>query len=248
MRTLWNILSFLAVVNLLALVAFIGWLWQSDRLSPERIEQIRAMLSLTVAEQQQQALKAEQAAQAERAEQREQARRTDPPLPAAHQVAAVNLVREQQQRAIARLEDERNLMMAQIDRIRREYDDAQRQFEQQKQKWYDSIAAEQRRREDEQFQQALRLYESIPPKQAQAMLSALVAGGEMNQAVAYFDAMNARAAAKIIREFKTAPETELAKDLLEALRTFGVLDADSRDSADERTVASASEPADETRP
>jgi len=36
MRTVWNIISFLAVVHLLAVALFIGWLWQSQRLSAER--------------------------------------------------------------------------------------------------------------------------------------------------------------------------------------------------------------------
>jgi hypothetical protein len=79
------------------------------------------------------------------------------------------------------------------------------------------------------------------------MLTALIAEGNLQQAVAYLDAMNSRIAAKIIGEFKTAPETELAKDLLEELRTFGVLDADSQDSSNERSVASIPDPAAEAR-
>ncbi len=242
MRTAWNIVSFLAVVNLLALLGFVGWLWQSDRLSTERIEELRTVLATTNAQDIEQARDAAAVAQQVQAEQHEQARRSDPPMPAPQQIAAVNLVREQQQRAIARLEDERDLLLAQLDGVHREYEDSQQTFQQQQQQWYASIEDDRQRKQDEQFQQALKLYESIPPKQAQAMMTALVADGAMQQAVAYLDAMNARAASKIIREFKTAAETELAKQLLEELRTFGVLDAESQDESNERTVASAADP------
>ena len=41
MKTAWNIVSFLAVVHLLALLMFAGWLWQTDRLDGGRITAIQ---------------------------------------------------------------------------------------------------------------------------------------------------------------------------------------------------------------
>ena len=46
MKTLWNIVSFLAVVHLLALVMFVGWLWKSGRLDGARIDELREMLAV----------------------------------------------------------------------------------------------------------------------------------------------------------------------------------------------------------
>lgn len=248
MRTLWNVVSFLAVVHLLALALFVGWLWRSDRLSMDRVEQIRSMLSTTLSEEASQQRQAEREAEQQQQEQAEAERREHPPLPAAQQVSAVNLMREQQQRAVDRLEDEKQLLLAQLERIRDQHEATKREFEQQKQQWYDSIDEERQRKADEQFQQTLKLYEQIPSRQARDMLLALVDDGDMNQAVAYIDAMNSRAAAKIIREFKTAPQVELAKELLEELRTFGVLDADSQDESDERTIASAENGPEQAQP
>ena len=51
MKTLWNVLAFMAVVNLLAMAGFVGWLWQSQRLSVDRLEQVRELLKLTIPEQ-----------------------------------------------------------------------------------------------------------------------------------------------------------------------------------------------------
>ena len=48
MRTLWNAISFLAVVNMLALVLVIGWLGYSDRLDRSRIEAVRDLFMPTI--------------------------------------------------------------------------------------------------------------------------------------------------------------------------------------------------------
>ena len=38
MKTLWNIVSFMAVVHLLALLMFVGWLWRTERLDRGRVD------------------------------------------------------------------------------------------------------------------------------------------------------------------------------------------------------------------
>ena len=52
MKTIWSIVSFLAVVNLLALTTFAVWLWHSDRLDGERVQQVRELFSMTIPEAQ----------------------------------------------------------------------------------------------------------------------------------------------------------------------------------------------------
>lgn len=240
MRRAWDIVSFLAVIHLLALLGFVGWLWQSGRLSGERVQNIRAMLAMTIAQEKDQALQDAAEAEKKRLDAVAAARRANPPMPAAQHNEAINTLREQQQRALDRLEDEKKLLLAQLNRISRDYDTAKSAFLEQQRQWYASVESERKRKEDEQFKQALKLYESIPAKQARDMLLKLVADtGGMEQAVAYLDAMNPRAAAKILREFKSDPQTELAKELLEELRTFGVIDAGPQESPDERAVAIA---------
>ena len=48
MKTIWSVISFLAIVHLLAIAMFAVWLWKSDRLSPERIEAARTLFGPTV--------------------------------------------------------------------------------------------------------------------------------------------------------------------------------------------------------
>ena len=52
MRVLWNMLSFLAVVNLLALAMVAGWLWKTDRLDRDRLERLRALFAQTITNEQ----------------------------------------------------------------------------------------------------------------------------------------------------------------------------------------------------
>lgn len=50
MKTLWNILAFLAVVNLLAIGIGTGWLWWSGRIDSARVDSMRSMLARPIAE------------------------------------------------------------------------------------------------------------------------------------------------------------------------------------------------------
>ena len=50
MRTLWNAIAFLAVVNLLALAFAGGWLYRTGRLDRDRIEAVREIFRRPVSE------------------------------------------------------------------------------------------------------------------------------------------------------------------------------------------------------
>ena len=51
MRTIWSTLSFLAVVNMLAILLAIGWLYQSGRIDRDRMEEVRKLFRSSVADQ-----------------------------------------------------------------------------------------------------------------------------------------------------------------------------------------------------
>ncbi len=50
MRSAWNTVSFLAVVHLLALGMFAGWLGYTQRLDRERLNAVRDLFALTTVE------------------------------------------------------------------------------------------------------------------------------------------------------------------------------------------------------
>ena len=74
---------------------------------------------------------------------------------------------------------------------------------------------------DEQFQKALTLYQSLQPKDAANTLKELYERGDIEQVVAYLNAMESRKASKIVAQF----EPPVAADLLERLRTRGLVAA-----------------------
>ena len=52
MKAAWYAVSFLAVVNLLALALCAAWLWRTDRLDASRVHQVRELFARTIAEEQ----------------------------------------------------------------------------------------------------------------------------------------------------------------------------------------------------
>lgn len=225
MKTLWNTLSFLALVNLFALVIVVAWLWQSGRLTPERAQDIRAMLSTTVAQASEEADRLATEAEAARLLAEAEAMRQHPPADSATQIAQIALVHQQSVDARHRLEDERRMLAQQLDQATAAMEAQAAALRREQSASSDGRATDAQKRGEEQFLRAVRQLEQVPAKQAKKILETLVAEKNTDQAVAYLDAMNPRAAAKVLREFKADGDIPLATELLERLRTRGVTEA-----------------------
>lgn len=219
MKAIWNVLCVIAIANLLALGAFVGWLLVNDRLNGERVEMVRVMLTETIAEEEARIAEAEAQASAERDEKK----RAEA---AASTVAASSDALES-----ARQGEEIGRQV--LERLRRELDDLRRTLEWDRQqldseweKLYAQRAEFARARElvaqsegSEQFDKALRLYESLKAETAMEIFQQLIADGQVDQVVSYLNAMQARQATKII---EAIPDPVVAADLLERLRTRGL--------------------------
>lgn len=227
MRTVWILISTLAVANLLALIGFGAWLGASGRLSPERFQQVREIFAATVAEweagEQVRILEA-QAAEARAAE---HARIGTPPITSEQRLSLtseqIDVTTQQQQRVqretadlIATLLQER----AELDRQRAEFQAQVEEFNARR----EAIIAQEG---SDQFQKAVSLYAALKPAQSHSMMRTLLDRGEIDQVVAYLNALQSRTAAKIIAEFQRETPT-LAADLLERLRQRGTEFAGAR--------------------
>lgn len=71
------------------------------------------------------------------------------------------------------------------------------------------------------LEQVRLILENIPPKQAKDQLLKMLAEGEIDQAVALLSAMPIAKRAKILKEFKSEPESEDLAKLLKRLREGG---------------------------
>jgi len=242
MKTIWNIVSFLAVVHLLALLMFTGWLWHTDRLDGDRLADLRALFGPTIPETLAAAEQQRQEAEARFQQQVEQARRDDPPLPASTRVERLSAARQDQDRAEHHLELVRRQLLLQFDNAAQQLESERDALNAQKQDFEQGMDTDQQRRYREQLTKAVKLLESLPPKQAKQKIVELVQSGKSDQAVVYLDAMNQRAAGKVLAEFKTDQESKLATELLERIRTLGLRSAEAgvpEDPSNVDTVANA---------
>ena len=218
-RTTWIVLSTVALANMIALGGLLVWLGVNDRLSLARVEHVRTMLQETVAEQLEREAKEAEDATAEEARLEREARARMPSITAGEALSVTRELEERQRQIIGRLHREVSDLQRALVIEREEVDRA-----------WEALRAERRAFEDmrerlaaleggEQFERTVRLYESLRPAQAREMMQELIGLGEIEQVVAYLNAMQVRSASKILGEFND--DAPLAADLLERLRTRG---------------------------
>lgn len=229
MKRIWTLISVMAAANMLALMAFIGWLQVSDRLDIQRVRDMRGLFSETLTEQlAREQLEADQLAEAEKA--RESAAEevlTGEPIDSADWLRINWELREQ--------DSER------LERLRREVDDLKRTLADARANLNADIAAFERMKEafdaerdritriegDVQFKKAVDTYATLKPAAAVRMMVQMMGqppadGTEGTlQVVSYLNAMEERKRSSIIGEFEKI-DPALAADLLERLRTYGL--------------------------
>lgn len=220
MRTIWLMVSTMAIANLLALAGFAGWLAASGRLSRERLHAMREVFALTIVEQHAHEEEERAALELQAKAEAEQARVGLAPMTSEHQIKLAESVTEVAQRRHARMQREANDLRdsiaserAELDRRRAEFERRVEEFEARR----NEILAEEGSR---QFQKAVELYRSLKPPIARAMMASLVREGEIDVVVSYLNALPTRTSAKIVAEFQKE-DAALAAELLERIREQG---------------------------
>lgn len=219
MKAIWTIVCILALANLLAILAFGGWLAATGRLDGSRLRAARAVLAETIAQARAREEKTQADAKAAAEAAAAEARKLEIPQTASERITTADDSDEVRRQRLERLKREVEDLQRTLSRGREELEAGWAKLEGEK-KAFDEMRARVAALEgSEQFEKALKLYETLKPQQAQAMMQQLIDQGEVEQAVAYLNAMQTRTASKIIAEFK---DPALATDLLERLRTRGL--------------------------
>lgn len=223
MKSIWNAVGFVCFLNIVALLGFLGWLANTDRLDADRVQDVRSIFRETVSEQRQKEAQARE----------EELHANDgveiavpdrPPLTAEDQLVLRALQSASDRQRIQRLEREVDDLRAALQRERALIDAQREDFETEKSDFYRMRQEIVQTEGAEQFRKSLATLESVTPKAAKDMLLAMIRGGDRDEAVGYLNAMQDRSRTKIIGELVKATETELAADLLEELRIRGVGD------------------------
>ncbi len=233
MKLVWTIVSVMAVANLLGVGAFLGWLGATGRLNGERISEVREMLRETVAQQKEREKKAAEAEEAKRLAADEEARKKEAPLTASESLQIAGQSDELRRQALERMRRESEDLRRTLTRERDEVDRALARLGEERAAFEAMRAQIAEVEGSEQFEKALRLYETLKPDQAKAAFQALIDRGEIDQVVSYLNSMQGRSASKVLAEFTDA---SVAADLLERLRTRGL------EARGEKETASGAKP------
>jgi hypothetical protein len=203
MKKLWNLVSIIAVVNLLAVLGFGGWLWSSGRMDKEKF---RAVLAPPVPP----------AAPPEPTEEADI-------VPAGFTPTGVRIDAQDRQarreaQSLRRLHDEKQQLDRALDQRETQLSAEEQALKAQRSAWEASIAEVKAATTDEQFAKAVKLLESVPPKQGKELILELVSSGKRDEAVSYIDSMSAFKRSGLLKAFKGEEEMKVAAELLEAIR------------------------------
>lgn len=220
-KSMWLVISTLALANILAIAGLFGWLKMTDRLSAERIEEVRRVFSQTVAEQAEEEREREASANTRSVEERLAEGEGLVPVTAPTRNRIVHEQDEIARQRVARAEREHRDLLRTATKQLQELEVKEAAFEERMRAWEEMRTRLTEQESTEQFQKAVKNYEAQKPDVAKNMLDALIERGEMEQVIAYLDAMQARKSAKIVDAF-AQDDPALAARLLEQLRTFGI--------------------------
>jgi hypothetical protein len=176
MKTAWNIISVLAVANLLAVAGFVGWLKMTDRLSVDRARAVREVLTPTLAADAARSAEAK-AAEEKAAKDREVAEKAArPALTAAEKLAARVEATELDQQRIERLKREVEDLQKVVSRDRGDLADQRERLTQDQKAFDEQVRQVAALASTEQFKKTLDILQSLKPAAAKAMLVEIIGG------------------------------------------------------------------------
>jgi hypothetical protein len=217
LKQLWNILVLTLALNFVLVAGTVAYLHQTGRLTPAKVQEVKAVLFPPPAQPQaatQPAVAAVDPAT------------TQPVLRLEHLLAQQSGRPATEQ--IEFIRHSFDAQMAHLDRRQRELADLQRQVEAARQQLARdreqlgteraALAAREeeaaRLASDQGFQDSLELYNSLPPKQVKTIFMTL----DDRTVTQYLRAMQPRTAARVVKEFKTPDELARAQRVLELMR------------------------------
>lgn len=225
MRTFWTVLSVVLLINFLAAAVFVAWLHQDGRLDQDRLERAVNIFALRIDEEQanaqeEKARLARQAAAAQEAARLE--RVADAPAQLSQKIAEDQEKDEVALQRLERLRREIQDLQHSNELARRLLTEEREKLDADRKAFTQSVAAENRKRNDTDFLQAVKMYEQLKARQAKEMFQQLLQKNQADQVLDYLSAMQMRKAAAVLKEFKAPNEVAQAAELIQRLRLRGV--------------------------
>lgn len=236
-KTLWPALSIAAIANLLALLGFVAYLGASDRLSRERLDRIRDILAVTVAQEQEKA-KAEQEAAEQAARDAQRAAETDiANAGAENRNEQFRTIEQAQQEILLRarrdleaIEQIIALRLAEVERREAELVARESAVE-------SAIERDAALARDQQFRKTVALLSGLKPDDLKAKLDVYLADGLYDFVIDVLVALPPRSASKLLALYSEETENRLAAELLLRLKDRGTGAAAPRTPDDQSAAA-----------
>lgn len=223
MKKLWNALAVMAIANLIAVVSFLGWLALGGRVSPERVQKVRAMFTETVDQEAERLAQAQAEAEAQAAAQEAQAKRQAGAPIGAMEALDLRIQRNaDEEQRLERVRKEIAQLQESLAREQRKIDASLLQLEQERAAFTTERARIRELEGSKQFKKAVSVLEGLEAADAARTLDELLRNGEQDQVVAYLNAMQDRKRNAIITEVIATGQTDVAADLLERIRVRGI--------------------------
>lgn len=210
MKRAWNIVSFLAIVNLLTLLMLIAWMWQTERLSEDRLRSLRTWFMSPPGSETAESLDSAVVETVESGD-------AMAGLSSQQRLEWLEHWRMQSEQRLQSLVDEAERRSLEVQSRLTDLELQRRELAVREQAIDDLVASQAAEQADSAFQRTVSLYESARPSTAKAWLLALIEDGRIERAVKYLSAMDARSASKVLQAFDTGNEINLAKQLLESM-------------------------------
>lgn len=231
MKTIWSVITILAIAHMLSLIGFIGYLAGTDRLNRDRIDAVRAIFVPTIAE--------DAASAAEEEASNETGDDADPLLLSTDSTAGESgherpgAGSEDRYKRLQTVDDLLRERQLRFEKDREHLKQTLEEENRKLQKGWDDLHAEQAAfqreldrqrslREDEQFQKMVGILKGLSGKELKGKFDAFLADGNMDLVIDVLDAFDSRTAQKVMKEYKSDEENALAAELLRRLKDRGL--------------------------
>lgn len=218
-------IAIILLINHLGFAALVGWLMGTGRLDRQRLQSVRATFEKTIVQEQQENLQAKLLDEQQRKQQQEKQHLSQVatgPMSIVRRISleqqAEQLLLEKTERAVQDLASIRN----RLDQEWRDLAKRTEELKQREQAFEQRLSQRAESLKDQDFQQAVKMYEQLKPKNVKSMFQELIRSNQQSQVVEYLAAMQLRKAAAVLKEFKTPTEVVQATALVEGLRQRGI--------------------------
>lgn len=225
MKSLWTILSVIALANIIAIGGFVGWLRATGRLDVERVRELRATFSETIADQKAREKAAADQAEAGRKLAEEEAKKSRPPISAMEQLSlrleTNEVERQRNERARQEIDALREGLLkerAALDGDKAALEKARAEFEEMRLRIAEQEGGE-------QFRKTINVLQALKPDEVRTTLQQIMDSSKDGKgreiALGYLNALPDRTRTRVVAEF-VRQDPKLAADLLEGLRMRGL--------------------------